>query len=124
VRLLLDTHTALWFLLDQDQLGANANRVLDDRTNEILLSAVVPWEIAIKRGLGKLEAPADYLEQLLSYDVVPLPITLAHAAAVETLPDHHRDPFDRLLIAQALTERSTIVTNDTRIRAYDVPVLW
>jgi PIN domain nuclease of toxin-antitoxin system len=85
---------------------------------------VVPWEIAIKRALGKLEASDEYLRLLRFADAVELPITIGHAQAVERLPPHHNDPFDRLLVAQATAEDAAIVTNDHRISRYDVSVLW
>lgn len=124
MRLLLDTHTALWVLAQDEQLSQPAVDAIGEPSSHVLLSAVVVWEIAIKRALGKLDVPPRYLEQLLDYAFVPLPITLAHAAAVESLPRHHGDPFDRLLIAQARAEGATVVTDDPRIRLYDVSVLW
>ena len=90
----------------------------------MLLSAVVVWEIAIKRAVGKLPVDHRYLSLLLESGAEPLSISLAHARAVEELPLHHCDPFDRLLVAQAAAESAAIVTNDHRIRAYGVPVLW
>ena len=90
----------------------------------MLLSAVVVWEIAIKRSLGKLEAPDDLVATLTGAGAQPMPITLEHVAAVEELPPHHRDPFDRLLIAQALEERAAIVSGDPALGDYDVPVIW
>jgi PIN domain nuclease of toxin-antitoxin system len=124
VRLLLDTHAAAWFLAADPQLSPAARAAITDPDNEILLSAVVVWEITIKRALGKLPVDQRYLPLLLDSGAVPLAITLDHARAVEELPPHHRDPFDRLLVAQARAERATIVTGDEQIAAYDVPVLW
>jgi PIN domain nuclease of toxin-antitoxin system len=124
LKLLLDTHTALWHLNDYERLSGRAQRHLADRSNPILLSAVVVWEIAIKRSLGKLEAPDRYLSLLLEGKAQELPVTIAHAAAVEQLPWHHRDPFDRLLVAQATVENAAIVSADDRLRAYDVDVIW
>ena len=124
MRLLLDTHAALAFLQDDPRLGADAAAALEDPSNQVLLSAVVVWEIAIKRAIGKLPVDQRYLSLLLDGGVEPLAISLEHARAVEELPPHHRDPFDRLLVAQAAAEHATIVTNDTRIGAYDVAVLW
>jgi PIN domain nuclease of toxin-antitoxin system len=124
VKLLLDTHTALWWLADDDQLGEHVARHLTDETNQVLLSAVVAWEVAIKRSLGKLDAPDDLVSILLGAGAQPLPVTLDHAAAVETLPWHHRDPFDRMLVAQALTEEAAIVSRDEPLSAYGVSIVW
>lgn len=124
MKLLLDTHAALWFLAGDRQLGENARRHVSDPANEVLLSAVVAWEVAIKRPLGKLEVPAGYLEPLLEAGGVPLAVTVAHAAAVEHLPPHHRDPFDRLLIAEADIEGAALVTRALAIAAYGITVIW
>lgn len=123
MKLLLDTHVALWWLAG-DPVGEEAERQLGDPTNRVLLSAAVVWEIAIKRSLGKLEAPPDLVQVLTEAGAAATPITLEHAAAVEHLPPHHRDPFDRLLIAQATVERAAIVSADSELSAYDVPVVW
>jgi PIN domain nuclease of toxin-antitoxin system len=124
VKLLLDTHAALWWLAADDRLGAQALSELDDESNPLLLSAAVIWEIAIKRSLGKLQAPHDLASTLVGAGAQPLAITLAHAAAVEALPWHHRDPFDRILVAQAIAEGASIVSQDDRLREYDVPLVW
>lgn len=124
MRLLLDTHVALWFTEDSAKLTDSAIGAIEDAANVILLSAVVPWEIAIKRALGKIDTTDEYLTLLRVAGAVDLPITVAHAQAVEGLPHHHRDPFDRLLLAQAQAEDATIVTSDARFANYDVPVLW
>ena len=124
MKLLLDTPAALWWLADDDRLGQNVGRHLTDETNQVLLSAVVVWEVAIKRSLGKLDAPDDLVETLLGAGAHPLPITLDHAATVETLPWHHRDPFDRLLVAQALTEDAAIVSHDEPLSQYGVITVW
>jgi PIN domain nuclease of toxin-antitoxin system len=124
VKLLLDTHAALWWLADDARVGRNAEQQLSDETNRVLLSAAVIWEVAIKRSLGKLQAPADLASTLTGAGAQPLAITLDHAAAVESLPWHHRDPFDRLLVAQAITEGATIVSQDDRLHQYGVSVIW
>jgi PIN domain nuclease of toxin-antitoxin system len=124
VKLLLDTHAALWWLADDERLGGNAARQLTDASNRVLLSAAVVWEVAIKRYLGKLQAPADMAPTLLSGGVHPLPITIEHAAAVGALPWHHRDPFGRMLVAQAFAEGAAIVSQDDRLTAYDVTLIW
>jgi PIN domain nuclease of toxin-antitoxin system len=124
LRLLLDTHAALWFLSDDERMSENAKQHLIDDDNRILLSAAVVWEIAIKRSLGKLAVPDEYLTLLLGSDVQALPVTIDHAAAVERLPAHHRDPFDRMLVAQALGEGAAIVSRDDVLRRYGVTLIW
>ena len=124
MKLILDTHAALWWLSGDERFGESAEEHLTDTTNQVLLSAAVVWEVAIKRSLGKLEAPGDFAPTLLSAGAQPLPINLDHAAAVELLPWHHRDPFDRLLVAQAMVERATVVSADEALSAYDIRVVW
>jgi PIN domain nuclease of toxin-antitoxin system len=124
VKLLLDTHAALWWLSGDERFGEAAADHLADSTNQVLLSAAVVWEVAIKRSLGKLRAPADLAPTLVAAGAVPLPISLDHAAAVEALPRHHRDPFDRLLVAQATIERATLVSGDAALHEYGVAVVW
>lgn len=124
MKLLLDTHTALWWLLDDERLGVDASRELTEDRNQILLSAAVVWEVSIKRSLGKLRAPPDFAAILLESGAQPLPITLDHAAAVESLPWHHRDPFDRLLLAQALSEGAAIASRDEALLQYGVSLVW
>jgi PIN domain nuclease of toxin-antitoxin system len=124
VKLLLDTHAAIWLINDDKRLIASARDALTDGANTVLLSAALVWEVAIKRALGKLEVPDGFVASLLEYAFEPLPITLEHAEAVEHLPHHHGDPFDRMLIAQAQTEGATIVSRDPRFARYGVPVVW
>ena len=124
MKLLLDTHAALWWLSGDERFGRTAADHLTDETNQILLSAVVVWEVAIKRSLGRLEAPDDLAATLLGAGAQPLPVTLDHAAAVGELPWHHRDPFDRLLVVQAASERATLVTHDEALRPYGVALVW
>lgn len=124
MKLLLDTHSLIWFLDRDERLGPNAKRHLADDSNRVLLSAVVVWEISLKRSLGKLVFPENYVEQLLGVGVQSLPISVAHAGAVEHLPWHHRDPFDRMLVAQASVEGAAIVTRDEAMRPYGVTLIW
>ena len=124
MRLLLDTHAALWFLAGDERLSAAAKEHLTDGSNRVLLSAVVVWEVAIKRSLGKLTVPERYLSLLLDAGVQPLPVSLEHAAAVEQLPPHHRDPFDRMLIAQAGIEGAALVSRDQALRPYGITLIW
>lgn len=124
MRLLLDTHTVLWWAADDPHLPATVAALIAEDEHEVLISAVVAWEIAIKRGLGKLEAPADLDAALLAGGAIELPVSIAHARRVEALPEHHRDPFDRLLVAQALVEDAVLVTQDAALAAYGVSTAW
>jgi PIN domain nuclease of toxin-antitoxin system len=124
LRLLVDTHTALWFLAGSRRLSATARGLIEDQTIERWISAAAVWEVAIKRSTGKLNAPADFHERMRNQGVRGLSVTDAHAAAVGELPMHHRDPFDRLMVAQAIAEGMAILSVDEILRAYDVPVLW
>jgi PIN domain nuclease of toxin-antitoxin system len=119
VRLLLDTHVLLWALSDPARLGP-AHDVIVDGRNDVYVSSASAWEITIKRALGKLRAPKDLAEQIQAARFTALEISLAHALVVGELPDLHCDPFDRMLIAQALTEGLTLVTADPAITAYKI----
>ncbi len=124
-RLLLDTNVAIWLLLgNRSAVSASAQEALQDPRHELLLSAVTVWEIAIKRSLGKLDIDPSWARELLRLDLVQLPVTAEHARRVESLPWHHRDPFDRLLVAQAVAEQCPLITADTRMGAYDVSIVW
>lgn len=124
-RLLLDTNVAVWLLLgDRNRVSTAAVQVLEDTRNEVALSAASVWEIAIKRSLGKVTLTDGWAEALRRLRFQPMPVTAIHAAAVEQLPLHHRDPFDRLLVAQAAVERFSLVTADHRLAAYPIETLW
>jgi PIN domain nuclease of toxin-antitoxin system len=128
MKLLLDTHTFLWFIMGNSSLSAKARALIEDVANEKFLSVASLWELAIKLSIGKLTlaAPFDVLipQQLSLNGFELLNIEIAHAAAVATLPLHHRDPFDRLLIAQAQVENMSIVSIDAAFDAYSVARLW
>lgn len=124
MKLLLDTHAALWFLSGDERLGENAKHHLTDGSNRVLLSAAVVLEIAIKRSLGKLVVPDEYLSMLLNAGVQPLAVSVAHAAGVERLPPHHHDPFDRMLVSQATIEGGALISRDDALRPYDVTLIW
>ena len=120
MRILVDAHTLLWWLDDPSILSEHARSALRDARNEVLVSAATVWEIVIKQALGKLDAPGDIAGAIASSRFATLPITVPHALAVRALPSIHRDPFDRMLIAQALVERMEIVTRDPEIPKYPV----
>lgn len=124
MKLLIDTHAALWLLGEDTRLSPRADQMLTDPANEVLLSAAVVWEVAIKQSLGKLDAPDGFSSILIDGGATPLPVSIEHARAVASLPWHHRDPFDRLLVAQANFEDAVVVSSDERLRAYDVQVAW
>lgn len=128
MRFLLDTHTFLWWITDDPQLSVGAREILGDPGNEILFSAAGGWELAIKAALGKLrvaeDLPGFIEEQLRENGFGVLPVQLSHALHVATLPLHHRDPFDRLLVAQSRLEKLPILTNDPHIARYGVEVRW
>lgn len=127
MRLLLDTHALLWWLLDDPELPASARRSVE-RAGEVRVSAASIWEVAIKQRLGKLPelalAVAELPGLIRDCGFVPLPVDERHAAAVAALPLHHRDPFDHLLIAQAQIEQLAIVTRDPQFGAYGVALRW
>jgi len=124
MRFLLDTHVWLWTLTAPDRLSADTRALLEDPANQLLLSAASSWEIAIKYRLGKLplpEPPSVFVPPRLVRDgIAELPIRHHHALAVANLPQHHNDPFDRLLIAQAQVERLTLISADRRLAPYGV----
>jgi PIN domain nuclease of toxin-antitoxin system len=122
--LLLDTHAFLWAIDNDPRLSQKAREAIVDGNNVVFVSAATAWEIAIKRSIGKLKAPdGDYLEELRLHRFTPLNITSEHALAVENLPFHHNDPFDRMLVVQARLEDLILVTRDPRIMAYEVRVI-
>jgi PIN domain nuclease of toxin-antitoxin system len=128
VILVLDTQAFLWFVLDDARISDKARSVMQDPGNDFLLSAASYWEIAIKISVGKYTLPenfADFMErQIAENDLTVLPITVAHAAVVATLPFHHRDPFDRVIIAQAITERVPVLGSDAAVDSYPVTRVW
>lgn len=123
MKLLLDTHIVLWWLDDPTLLAEAARNAISDPDNDVFVSAVVAWEIAIKRGLGKLTAPPDFESAIEACGFIPMVITVEHALGVESLPLHHRDPFDRMLIAQSQLEDCTIVTRDSEFARYGIATI-
>ena len=128
VRILLDTHAFLWWNDASPRLSKKALVLLADPTNTLLLSVVSAWELVLKTQTGKLrlaESPSVYVPtRMAHYAMEALPVKLAHVLASESLPLHHRDPFDRLLIAQATIEGVPILTADPEFRRYAIKVLW
>lgn len=128
MRALLDTHTFLWWITDDPQLSPRVREIISSGENKLFLSAASGWEMAVKAALGKLTFPGSLkifiIEQLAVNGIDSLPVELAHALHVSTLPVIHRDPFDRLLIAQAQLEDLPILTADPQIGRYDVEVIW
>ena len=128
MRLLLDTHAFLWWCADDPRLTETVLQTVADADNEVFVSAVTGWEIAIKTRLGKLplgEEPNAFMTHMLARHAFGvLPISLRHTLRDFSLPTHHSDPFDRLLVAQAQLEALTLITDDGQIVKYDVPTLW
>ncbi|TDX27600.1 PIN domain nuclease of toxin-antitoxin system [Modicisalibacter xianhensis] len=119
-RLLLDTHAFLWWLADDPKLGSRARELIADSQNRVFVSAASIWEISIKKQLGKLEAPDDMERILEEEGFLPLAIEPFHGEQAGNLPMHHRDPFDRMLIAQAQAEGLTLVTADNAFPPYGI----
>lgn len=128
MKLLLDTHTFLWFVLNQAELSSTARNLIINPSNDIFLSPASYWEIAIKISIGKYQLPGPYdlwmNDQLLTNTIEVLSITIAHTAAIINLPFHHKDPFDRLLIAQSIAENIPIISTDRIFDSYAVNRIW
>jgi PIN domain nuclease of toxin-antitoxin system len=128
MNLLLDTHAFLWFIIGSPQLSGTARALIEDVTNEKFLSLCSLWEMAIKVSLGKLAlaVPFNLLipNQLIINGIKPLYIGIEHTTVIASLPFHHRDPFDRLLIAQAMTEKMPIISIDAAFDDYPVTRVW
>ena len=120
--LLLDTHVVLWWLTDDPVLSTNVKHRIDDELG-IYVSAATYWEVSIKQAAGKLDAPVDLADAIADNGFRPLPIMFEHASTAGQLPMIHRDPFDRMLVAQARCERLTLVTHDPVLEQYDVDLL-
>ncbi len=128
MKVLLDTHTFLWFIEDDARLSKNASEAILKLNNQRFLSVASLWEIAIKVSIGKMNShgPFETLvqTQITDNDMQLLPISAKHLDTVQTLPYHHRDPFDRLIVAQALTEDLTLLSHDGNLTDYGVKLLW
>jgi len=123
VRLLLDTQAAVWWAEDDPRLSDRARDAIDDPDNERFLSAASVWELAVKRKVGKFSG-VDLENVLAAADVLEVPITAAHGSFAGNLPLHHGDPFDRVIVAQAMLERLVLVTSDRQLAEYGSATLW
>jgi PIN domain nuclease of toxin-antitoxin system len=129
VKVLLDTHAFLWWVTDDAQLSSRARRVMGDSSNNVYFSAVSRWEIAIRARLGRLSVGGDDIENFVAQQVAAngfqvLPIHLNHALRTYSLPDRHKDPFGRLLVAQAAIEELAVVSADPKLAHYKVRTVW
>lgn len=128
MKYLLDAHTFIWWNINSARLSTTAFNLLQDQTNILLLSLATVWEMQIKVQLGKLTLPAPLTDviakQRQANQIELLSITLAHIYELQNLPDHHRDPFDRLLVAQATIEKIPVISTDAQIAKYPVKVIW
>jgi PIN domain nuclease of toxin-antitoxin system len=123
LKLLLDTHVMLWALSDPGQLSARARSAIASEENEVFVSVVSPWEIAIKKSRDRIETPDDLDRGLESSRFKLLPVLLRHTEAIESMPHHHRDPFDRMLVAQAIVDGMILVTADRKLTHYAAALL-
>ncbi len=128
MKALLDTHAFLWWISDDPRLSEKAREIIADGRNELFFSAASGWEISIKAGLGRLEVPED-LQRFISYQlsrnaIQVLPIYLSHALHTGSLPVHHRDPFDRILVSQAILEQIPLLSADPQLSHSPVEVVW
>ncbi|MDM8532729.1 type II toxin-antitoxin system VapC family toxin [Anaerolineales bacterium HSG25] len=128
MKLLLDTHALIWFIKGDRRLSATARTLIETPENQRLVSTATLWEIAIKMSIGKLEMNVSFDQlipsQLVSNDMTILPITVPHLKKLVELPFHHRDPFDRLLIAQSVVETIPLISRDSHFETYDIQCLW
>jgi len=123
VTLLLDTHVVLWWQRDDRRLGREARDAIAT-ADVVWVSAVSGWEVAIKTALGRLGLDEPFAALIAADDLTELPMTLAHTGRLQELPVHHTDPFDRMLVAQALSEQATLVTHDRAFEPYGPKVIW
>lgn len=128
MRLLLDTHAFLWFINGDDNLSQHSKLLIQDTNNEVLISIATLWEISIKSSLKKLELAQSFEilipKELINNKFTLLPITVEHLIQLGKLPFHHRDPFDRILIAQSLCEQLPIVSKDNQFNNYSLEIIW
>lgn len=124
MKLLVDTHALLWAVADEQQLAAEARTAIADPSNVVFVSMASLWEISIKRSLGKIELPTAFYNSLKTAGFEILPILLEHVERSAKLPFHHRDPFDRMLVAQAQHEQLVLVTRDMDMQKYAINTIW
>ena len=128
MNLLMDTHVFIWMSSDPDRLSPRVRSLLEDEANDVSVSIVSFWEMAIKIGLGKLELGTDWMRRLQAFmrdnTISHLPIRPEHCTALVSLPFHHRDPFDRMLVAQSQSEKMSLVSRDTSLRQYAIECIW
>ncbi len=123
MNLLLDTHVLIWALENNPILSGQAREVIIDGKNIVFISAVTIWEISIKKAMGKLKSPDNLLDEIRLHHFTPLNINFEHAQLAGKLPPIHKDPFDRMLIAQTMIEKLTLVTKDKAITQYDISII-
>ena len=123
MKLLLDTHILLWWLTQDRKLSQTEVTIISDPDNLIFVSAATAWEIAVKKMIGKLAAPDDLSAALAANDFFELPISIEHTQKLYQLPLHHHDPFDRMLIVQAMSEDLTLMTRDAKIALYGIKII-
>jgi PIN domain nuclease of toxin-antitoxin system len=123
MKLLLDTHILLWWLTQDRKLSQTETTIITDPDNLIFVSAATAWEIAVKKMIGKLEAPDDLPAALTANNFLELPIKIEHCQKLDHLPLHHHDPFDRIMVAQAMSEGLTLMTRDIKIALYDIKII-
>jgi len=128
MRYLLDTHAFLWFATGDENLSAVAKEIIENSKNNIYLSSASVWELSIKIIIGKLKLKKDLnkfiAENIAIYGYIPMPVTIPHALAIAKLPEIHKDPFDRILIAQATVEKMKLISSDGYITRYSVKTVW
>lgn len=123
MKLLLDTHTMIWAFSEPRLLSAQARDAISTTENDVFVSVISPWEIAIKRSKKRLRAPEDLGDAMEAHQFRLLPVLLRHTQAINSMPNHHGDPFDRMLVAQAIIDGLTLVTSDRVMRRYPVATL-
>jgi PIN domain nuclease of toxin-antitoxin system len=121
---MLDTHALIWALEGSSKLSKAARRAVEDAKNDVLVSAASAWEIAIKSGMGRLQVPHDLMQVVVAAGFTPRALGFAEAERLRKLPDHHRDPFDRMLVAHAIEERCSLITKDPMMARYAVETFW
>jgi PIN domain nuclease of toxin-antitoxin system len=128
MRYLLDTHAFLWFVTDDSRISPKAKSIIKDNHNEIYFSAASAWEMSIKSRLGRLTIEGELepfiVQQLAENSFSPLSITISHSIYTSTLPEIHKDPFDRMIIAQSKVENMSLISKDKNIKKYKVPIVW